>query len=167
MGSFTTRLNLWKPAGSDLVSVTTDISDNMQKIEDALGGASRGSLGYAALAADQTPVVAEADLTGVTVTTPAIVGARRLRITAQCRVHSSVGEDEPYLAIKEGATVLGSYYTTVVGVMRSEILFGQLIVLPTAGAHTYKLSLTRNQGTGDLTAIAAGHTYILVEDIGL
>lgn len=35
MATFTPRLNLRKPAGNDLVSVQTDISDNMDKLDQA------------------------------------------------------------------------------------------------------------------------------------
>ncbi len=128
-----------------------------------------GTLGYAQVVADQTGITTETDLTGLSVAVT--VGAsRRIRVTASGLVTNTVAQDEFILHIKEGATVLqrAAYDSFINATSRPVAVERSVILTPTAGAHTYKLSLLRNQGTGTLT-LAAGATYpafILCEDIG-
>ena len=100
--------------------------------------------------------------------TVTLVAGRRIRISAQAGVQSTVTGDTAILRIKEGATVLQQGVGSLQPV-NSEITFCPSIVLtPSAGSHTYKLSLLRLAGTGTLTMVGASNDvpFILVEDIG-
>ena len=130
-----------------------------------------GTLGYAQVIADQTGITTETDLTGLTVAVTVGAG-RRIRVTASVLVYGSVVSDEFIVNIKEGATVLqraGYDSLTGAGTSRPTSVERSVVLTPSAGSHTYKLSLLRNQGTGSLTS-SAGTTFpafILVEDIGV
>jgi hypothetical protein len=119
--------------------------------------------------ADQGTFTALTDLTGLAATV--MVGAgRRIRITAFASAASTVANDSCGLQIREGATTLqeaqfflGTTATGVIGQTASVVL------QPAMGSHTYKVSMRRVVGTGNITmkANAAMVAYILVEDIGV
>lgn len=126
-----------------------------------------GTLGYAQVTANQgPPITTEVDLTGLAVTVTVAAG-RRIKITGYIGGASSVSDDVLQLAVKEGATQLNRANKGVRGGNTehwSVIWSGT----PTAGAHTYKLTLARVVGTGNVN-MSAGATepaFILVEDIG-
>ncbi len=128
---------------------------------------SGGSLGYASVTANQTTITTEADLTSLT-TTVTVPANHRVRISTQTALQSSVASDQLSLRIKEGVTVLQTCRTAVVATNLDQNLNCLVILTPTSGSHTYKLSLQRTSGTGNgqLTASATQPAYILVEDIG-
>jgi hypothetical protein len=132
-----------------------------------VNGWAQGTLGYAQVVANQTGITTETDLTSLTATVTLVAG-RRIRISAQAGIQSSVTGDTIILRIKEGATVLQQAVGSVQPV-NSEVTFSPSVVLtPTVGSHTYKLSLLRLAGTGTLTMVGASNDvpFILVEDIG-
>lgn len=124
------------------------------------------TLGYEEVTANQGSITGTAvDLTGLSA--DVVVGAnRRVKITAQIGVLSSVDNDFVRLDILEGAAFqnLGQRRITT----SNTILKADAVITPSAGAHTYKLQLSRTVGTGTVTmnASAAGPAFILVEDIG-
>lgn len=124
-----------------------------------------GWIGYAEVTATQTNLESGVDLTSLTVAVT--VGAsRRIRIVAKAAFQTSVGGDTARLDIKEGGTILGSAQQLI---QSSNYFFDASVILtPSTGAHTYKLTATRSLGTGVLTLNAASTNpaYILVEDIG-
>jgi hypothetical protein len=72
------------------------------------------------------------------------------------------------MRVKEGATILLEAFSTsnIAGI--GESMSGFIILTPTVGVHTYKLSLQRSSGTGTASS-AALNTYpafISAEDIG-
>lgn len=126
-----------------------------------------GTLGYAQVVAGQGSITTEVDLTGLAVTVN-VGSGRRIKITAECIMLSSVASDNAELRIKEGATQIqtGNVSVGVANVGSALTLIA--IITPSAGQHTYKLSALRAQGTGSITMYADGNhlAFILVEDMG-
>lgn len=128
-----------------------------------------GTLGYAQVVANQGTFTGTTDLTSLTVTVSVAAG-RRIKITGQCVLSSSVTSDSAALLILEGVTTLqdanaqlgvtGQFGATCTAIV---------ILTPTVGAHTYKLTAQRIAGSGNITmdASAPQPAFILVEDIGV
>lgn len=125
------------------------------------------TLGYQEVATSQGSITTEVDLTGLSVTVTVPTGGRRIRITAHLGVISSVAGDRVTTHIKEGTTYL-SRSIRYIGVASAEegVEFSSSIV-PTAGTHTYKLSMLRETGSGTVsaTAFANNPAFILVEAV--
>lgn len=128
-----------------------------------------GQLGYAEVTANQTGITSETDLTGLSVAVT--VGAnRRIKITGQGHVTPQTSVGTCVGRIKEGATNLGRWAGADGGtpIGNSSLEIGSAILTPSAGSHTYKLTLQKFTGgnTVDLTAATGLPAFILVEDIG-
>jgi hypothetical protein len=137
-------------------------------LRDNLTATPRGVLGYAEVTASQGTFGAETDITGLSVTITAGT-ARRIKVTAQAGVNTNGGavDDVAGLNVKEGATLLT--YQRVGRVGATTLGIGaQVILTPTAGSHTYKVSMVREAGSGGLTMVAGtvAPAFILVEDLG-
>lgn len=67
--------------------------------------------------------------------------------------------------IRESTTTLNRDFLTVAA---SDFftLYPVAILTPSAGSHTYKLSLETSAGTVETEPVATGPAFILVEDIG-
>lgn len=128
------------------------------------GGALSSTLGYAQVTANQGTFTAETDLTGlsVTVTVPA---GRRILISGHVLMSSSVADGTMRCSIFEGAALLNMDERTAA--TNTQGINPSVVLSPSAGSHTYKLSGLRAAGTGNLTmsANAIFPAYILVEDI--
>ncbi len=127
-----------------------------------------GWIGYAEQTGDQGAITTEVDLTSLTVTVTVGTG-RRIRISARTLVVSTVANDIAALNIKEGAAQLQTGRTGALsGTAVSVGISADVILTPTAGAHTYKLAMARETGTGTLTnkAAATAPAFIAVEDLG-
>lgn len=128
----------------------------------------QGTIGYAQVQANQTGITTEVDLTTLTVTVTLVAG-RRIRIVGSILVQSTVAGDAMEMNIKEGTTIL-QVGVEIEGLANQYVSIEKSVVIqPSAGTHTYKLSLQRLIGTGTLTMIAAANAtaFILVEDIGI
>lgn len=128
-------------------------------------GMSPQTLGYAEVLTNQTGISALVDLTGlsVNVTVPA---GRRIRITGQIQLVSASTSGTCAMYIREGTTTLQTSqenYNTIGG--NGKYVDGSVIISPTAGTHTYKLSASGTAGTVDLIVGATTPAFILVEDI--
>jgi hypothetical protein len=128
----------------------------------------RGVLGYAEVTANQTGITTEADLTGLSVSVTVAAG-RRIRVTGQVRYGGTTSDDVATLRIKEGTI---SIQTAQLLVSRATgqanpTLTTAVVLTPSAGSHTYKLSLERPIGTGNMQLVASSNSpaFILVEDI--
>src|SRR5438034_8756149 len=123
--------------------------------------------GYLFVTSTQGTFTALTDLTGLAVTVTIATG-RRIRVSALFALSSSVAADIGAGYIREGATSLQVVNTYLASANVGYYLAFSVILTPTAGSHTYKLSAQRQAGTGNLTMQAAGPSpaYILVEDIG-
>jgi hypothetical protein len=125
-----------------------------------------GQLGYAQVVANQGGITALTDLTNLSVTVD--FGAnRRIKISMDALVNRTVADGVSSLLIREGGTILQD---AEVRPSTTEAVFvhRHVVITPSAGLHTYKLSLVRANGTGT-TGIVASSTFptsILVEDIG-
>lgn len=127
-------------------------------------GAPGSTLGYAQITADQTSITTEVDLTGLS-TTVTVPEGRRLRISMQTAVINSLADTRTDVNIKEGATYLQRSFTSVGSAGITETLASSVIVTPSAGTHTYKLSAAATGGTATIDAGSEWISYILVEDI--
>lgn len=131
----------------------------------------RGQIGYTELTAN--PVVTSASSTMVDpaglAATVTLATARRLKVTIQAHLQSTVASDRYGFAIREGSTLIFS--GTFLGANVVNIPVAQTYVAniaATAGTHTYKASFSRPGGTGTVTMIASATSpaNISVEDIG-
>jgi hypothetical protein len=123
--------------------------------------------GYAQVIANQATITTEVDLTGLTVTVTTIAN-RRYRISFQCLTNRTVADGETTVRIKEGATQLGQSNIKPATAATNNFHVGAVVITPTAGSHTYKLTMTSDSGTGSstMTAGATFPAYILIEDVG-
>lgn len=133
---------------------------------NALIGTPLGALGYAPVTTAQLSVgTTITDLTGATVTVTVAAG-RRIRITgfAVTIARSAVGTLRLY--VRESTTTLGtSVITCPVNTRVTHNL--PVILTPSAGAHTYKLSLNVDANTCETEASSTEPVWVLVEDIGV
>jgi hypothetical protein len=126
-----------------------------------------GWLGDAETSTDQGTFTALTDITALAVTVT--VGTnRKIRVSAFVAASSSVANDSVGVQIREGGTSLQEAQF-LVG-LNTTVEVGQSIsvpLTPTAGSHTYKVSMRRVVGTGNITFRAVSFVcYLLVEDIG-
>lgn len=127
-----------------------------------------GTLGYAEVVANQTGIGAPADLTGLTVTVTVAAG-RRIRISGATVAGIDTAVDQVSLRIKEGATQLAEAPNTLTTAGRGYRYDVSTVETPSAGAHTYKLTLGRDTGASTAITSYANSTtpaFLLVEDIG-
>lgn len=126
-----------------------------------------GWLGYAEVTADQTPITAEVDLTSLTVLVT-VGTSRRIKITGRALAADTNGLEVISLIVKEGATQLTTFRSGSTVSTIAHGLVAEVVLTPSAGAHTYKLAMARQSGTGTVTMIATATVpaFILVQDIG-
>lgn len=134
----------------------------------AQGTGQFGSAAYAQVTANQGTFTTATDLTGLTVTVTTVTG-RRYRVTGLVNISSSVANDICRLTLQEGATVLDLRQGSSPVANENASILCSAILTPSAAAHTYKLTATRESGTGNLTMQASTTfpAYILVEDLGV
>lgn len=130
---------------------------------------SSSTVGYAQIVANQTGITTITDITSLAVNFTAVAG-RRYRITGSAFLLSTVSGDVASLVIADGAgTQLNSSQVDLRS--SSTDIRGHVshIIVPGAGAKTYKLRAARVSGTGSISVDAAASypAYILVEDIGV
>jgi hypothetical protein len=134
-----------------------------------LEGVAFGTLGYAQLTSAQTGITTVADVTSCSVTVY-VAPSRRIRVSGQAPVTASVANDHSLGRIKEGGTSLGVwFYATTVVAARDSNGAGSVVLTPSAGSHTYKLTMERtgvSAGDISINATATNPAFILVEDIG-
>jgi hypothetical protein len=132
---------------------------------DSLPG---GWLGYAEITADQSGITSLADITGLSQAVT-VNSDRRIKITVHGRIQTTSATDRNSVVIREGSTQLQVVYDAIPdSVNPSEAFEGSVILTPSAGSHTYKVSAQRVTGTGTVTfgAAATAPAFILIEDIG-
>lgn len=110
---------------------------------------------YAETLSSQGSIVAsEVDLTGLAVTINAKPGCK-IRVSYSLWMSTTVANDVARVFVKEGATYLGSNTQRLNAAVTGFQITGDVIIkAPSAGSHTYKLAITRLQGTGTLTSNA-------------
>lgn len=131
-------------------------------------GLGRGVLDYAEVTSNQGSITSSTvDLTSLTLTVTVRSGAR-IRITGCITVTTDVNGDTADFKVRESSTQLKRTSSTLPTAALGETLTVTAIETPSAGSHTYKLSLARSQGSGTLTMVASSTdpAWIMVEDIG-
>lgn len=101
-----------------------------------------------AAGSDQSAITTVQDVTGVTVVV-VTDGLRKLKLSASAQIFSSVTGDVAGFYMKEGASVIKSArfaLTQATSVQANTIQ----TLTPTAGTHTYKMTIERVTGTGNL-----------------
>ena len=128
-----------------------------------------GWIGYVQVTASQSGISGITDLTGlsqaVTVNT-----SRRIKITAEGRFTSDTAGNLVGFFIREGATTLNGAQIELAtsGGPGASDMTATVILTPSTGSHTYKLSLSLVDGSGtvSLSANTDNPAFLLVEDIG-
>ena len=164
-----TEQSLWFGSGTDhdwqLARTATNVATLASG--DSIEG-DQWTPGYAEVTADQGSITTAVDLTNLSVAFTVISG-HRIRITGQGGMRSTVATDAMDFMINEGGTQLSGRRFSANAVSQGNGVSVEVVVQPSAGAHTYKLRASRAVGTGTVT-FEAGATYpgyILVEDIGV
>lgn len=123
------------------------------------------TLAYAQSTSSLVGILAEADVPGLSASFT-VDGARRVRVTAFILFNRTVGDGTVTVRIREGATQLtqtdeASYGTDAATAHCVTVL------TPSAGTHTYRVTMQRPTGTGTVTALGSTTypAFILVEDI--
>lgn len=133
-------------------------------------GSPRGCLGRVKFTTNQLAISGETALTGLSVTVTVTTG-RRIRVSAYVPVFHNPGAaslSQDQLFIKEGATYLQSdIANTAAATSRNGAFKPWVELTPTAGSHTYFLSLTTTSGLIDSVASSANPAALVVEDIGI
>lgn len=133
----------------------------------------RGVLGYAEVTANETGITTLTDLTGLSVAVD-VAANRRIRVTGHGQIENAPSGTEDIAVVgfvREGSTTLGrwgSVFNHDIDSGLSEMCESGVVLTPTEGSHTYKLSLqtTVGSGSGGIRAAADNPAFILVEDIG-
>lgn len=126
------------------------------------------TLGYAQITADFTSsaVSTATDVTGLSVTVTVPSGGRRMKITAYGAQFTTSGVAGTAInaAIQEGATQLANNTYRINTSNYGVPMIAMYSAVPTAGSHTYKVTMTQNAaGTMSLGASATTPAFILVE----
>jgi hypothetical protein len=126
-----------------------------------------GWVGYAQVTADQNTITTLVDLTGLSQAVT-LGSNRRIRIHAEVHVANGSGSgNRSQLYIREGSTTLqraqwGHETTGTEGPAACSV-----ILTPSSGSHTYKLSLEAlDASTTNLKAAADIPAFIYIEDVG-
>lgn len=126
-------------------------------------------LGYAIQTASQAGITTVVDLTGLT-DTVTVAANRLLRITGYTNPTAVTNNVGPELRIQEGGTQLSAARLEVIAVGAGfrTMICQALVVAPSAGSHTYKLTMLRDSGVGTVTNTASATlpSFILIEDVG-
>ncbi len=112
-------------------------------------------------------IIAEVDLANLT-TTVTVGNGRRIKVSYEIQTARTVPDGNSILRVREGTTELRGVCINHPVANAGETKSGNLLLTPTVGVHTYKLTLARLSGTG-YCQIYAGATYpatIYAEDIG-
>lgn len=124
-----------------------------------------GWIGYNQVTANQLTIgLTATDLTGLSVAVT-VGTSRRIRISASAAVQQRTSAALAELDIYEGATRLQRFPTSIPAELY-DVLTPSVVLTPTAGSHTYKLTMLTSSGTVDMLAAADWPAFILVEDLG-
>lgn len=138
-----------------------------QDVRDNILFLAASTLGYAQVTANQTGIgTTVTDLTGLSVTVT-VTASRRIRVTGYIPVQQQTNGRLVTAYVREGSTTLNDYLLAIDG---TASLFGTIpaavVLTPSAGSHTYKLSLATSGDTVNMIAASGRPAFILVEDIG-
>ena len=123
-------------------------------------------IGYAEATSNQGSITTEADLTSVTTTVTVPAGGRDVRVTGYVHVFTSVNDDIAKVRIYKDAGQINAADTCLLNTTSASTHVAiARDSAPTAGSITYKLTLARTAGSGNLTSAASATqaAFILVE----
>ena len=155
--------------GSNTISGTkaqfnTALTDGDFAYASDLTARPQGVLGYAQVTANQGGITTAVDLTGLTVTVT-VGSGRRIKVTGDVYYSTTVAGGAAGVYVNEGASQLAQRTRVTAGTL-ADASRVEVVLTPSAGAHTYKLRGSMGSGTGTLEAAATYPAYILVEDLG-
>jgi hypothetical protein len=130
--------------------------------------AQAAQVGYAAKSSNQAGIGAtETDITELTVTITVPAG-RQIKLTAGALLDASVVNDFYAPRIKEGTTVLQVAVVQITVIGQGLPWQQSVVISPSAGTHTYKVTMQRIGGTGTGSFLANpsnNPAFLLAEDI--
>ncbi len=130
-----------------------------------MNGLPGGVLGYAQVTSNQASISTVTDLTGLSVTVD-VPANRRVRVTGRGGISQQSADGTHRGRIQESTTVLQDWaWGDLVNGTRTHQQ-GSVVLTPSSGSHTYKLTLDTSAGTCTLVAAADRPAFILVEDLG-
>lgn len=128
-----------------------------------------GVLGYKQIVANQTPIVALADLTGLSLAVTYRAN-RRIRVTGSALFSSSIANDQISGYITDAANNIKQRFFQDEVLVANQAIAGErsFTFVSTSGAATFKLRGERTSGTGNVTLFADPlfPSFILIEDLG-
>lgn len=157
--------------GTEIVPVVqggTTKRSTVALINAQSGTSVRGNLGYAEITADQTGIgTSITDLTGLAVTVTVNSG-ERIKVTGYVPSfwNPSATMQLEFLIRESSTTLNNSRVPVTSGGNNNGYGMVQWIGTPSAGSHTYKLSLKTSTGTVNVAGGATNPAFILVEGIG-
>lgn len=98
-----------------------------------------------------------------------VAAGRRVRVTGHAQITTDNSGDQWAHWVREGSVKLGRWGSSRAALTTDFNTYdGSVILTPSQGEHTYKLSSERIAGSGDATIFASSEVpaFILVEDIG-
>lgn len=135
--------------------LNTQVKDNLNYLKDR-------ELGYAQVTTNQSSITTEVDLTSLSVTVTVPSGAR-IRIHACVSVSNNGTDGRTTVYIKESTTKLGTGSVHNAVASSDSTINAFVILSPSAGSHTYKLSAEANAGTSNTSSSSTAPSFILVE----
>lgn len=157
--------------GSGAVCAVVPVSAHINDLHDRVDNASTGELGYAEVTANQTGITTEVDLTGLSVTVTVETG-RLVRVSAGGQLRwTSAADPNILMMIKQDGTRVQNIGkvrgpdTGGTAAERALAVEGSVRLAPSAGSHTYNVSLSADVAT-DVQASGFNPAFILVEDLG-
>lgn len=150
--------------------VITDLRQEMYLTRESRDDGPRGWLGGAAVVANQSGITSITDLTGLSVTIDVPAG-RRIEVRGQGQLSvTASGGTSAVGTVREGSSTLGRWGSIIneTAFAKSEYRFGSVVLTPSGGSHTYKLSLERGAGAGTVGLVAAADNSARIDvyDIG-
>lgn len=122
--------------------------------------------GYAQVTSSQGSITTITDLTSLTVTVT-VPASARIKITGHLpQLFSNGVNDAVTLSIRESSTTLQNAQQGKATAGAVQSLTAIVVLTPSTGSHTYKLSLATTGGPATMTASSTGPAFILVENIG-
>lgn len=127
-----------------------------------------GVLGRTQVTANQGSIVAEVDLTSLSVTVTVPYAGHCIKITGHADFLNDTINGAASFFLQQDGTQIQRFFTTPSPVVNQPMGAHLVaVVTPTAASHTYKLRAARsNTGTVTMEAGATFPAFILVEDLG-
>jgi len=150
------------PTGPTISSVILSVVDSLGNLIYNRNP-TPGVIGYRQATSDQGGITSEVDLTGLSV--PVIVPAnKRIKITTFTLFANTAAGNRSVLRIKESTTTYSQGILVQGANATNETIISTVILMPSTGSHTYKLSGQATAGTSTL-ANATMTSFIIVEII--